>query len=423
MHGDRSGELGLLAAAQAEPASAVVRAGWTLVPHESPPAALAVLDSGEAGPTLGLRVRGEELRLWLLDDGVVTAEWEFGTTGSLIAPDRLPSGEPGARALGLIRPHSGDVTSFVKLGWPLGQTDGLGRVLSSPGSAATVVPLLVRALGLPDAVRAHLLGETDLATASDANKVDPEPSFGAALARRATWDDWQVAAARSPRRRLWGAIAGGAYIAGVAVLGAVVLPGFLNSRRTESIWFFAAFMLLAIGVSVAASGIRKWWVLRDPRRLGANRLPAVAGSRALSRFRRWIDGRGPSTALALLLAIGFGVGGLLQWQSDSTLRNGGAEAFARVVEVGESRTRLEWRMPDGQTVTSDITYRTPSLRAGDMLPVVYDPLDPEHVRALADLNDLSICILLGGVAALCLAAAVLTWFGLVDWRRVGDWLR
>ena len=30
--------------------------------------------------------------------------------------------------------------------------------------------------------------------------------------------------------------------------------------------------------------------------------------------------------------------------------------------------------------------------------------------------------MLGGVAAFCLAAAAVTWFGLVDWRRVGDWL-
>lgn len=423
MHGDRSCELGLLAAERAEPASAVVRAGWTLVPHKSPPAAVAVLDSGEAGPALGLLVRGDELHLWLLDDGVVTAEWEFGTAGALVASDRLPSGEPGATALDLIRPPSGEVTSFVDLGWPLFQTDDLGRALATSGPAARVVPPLVRALGLPDAVRAHLLGETDLATASDAIKVDPEPSLGAALARRATREEWKVAAARPPVQRMWGAFAGGAYIAGVAVLGAALLPGYMGSNGMESIWFFVAFVVLALGVSVAASAIRRWWVLRDPSRLGDDGLPAVAGPKTASRFRRWIDGRVPSTALALLLAIGFGVGGLLQWQSDAALLDGGVEVAARVVEVGDSRTRVEWRMPDGHTVTSDIKYRTPNLRAGDTVAVVYNPLDPEHVKAVADLKDVSIYILFGGVAAFCLLAAALTWFRVVDWKSVGAWLR
>jgi hypothetical protein len=152
-------------------------------------------------------------------------------------------------------------------------------------------------------------------------------------------------------------------------------------------------------------------------------MPLVAGPKTASRFRRWIDGRGPSSALALLLAIGLSVGGLLQWQSDAALRHGGVEVSARVVEVGDSLTRVEWRMSDGQTVTSDIRYRTPNLRAGDTVAVVYDPLDPEHVKAVRDLEDVSIYVLFGGMAGFCLLAAALTWLRVVDWKRIGAWLR
>lgn len=113
----------------------------------------------------------------------------------------------------------------------------------------------------------------------------------------------------------------------------------------------------------------------------------------------------------------------MQWQSDAVLRDGGIEVTARVVVVGEASTSVEWPMLNGQTGTTDITYRSPDLRPGDTVAVVYDPLDPDHAKAVDDLNDVSIYILFGGVAVFCLLTSVLTWFRVVDWQRIDNWLR
>lgn len=421
VRGDVTADLGLLAAALGHPVAAVTRAGWTLILDDTPQAALAVLDSGEYGPTLGFFVRGDMLRLWLLDDGDVTAEWEFGAPGALVASDRLPTGEIGALALDLISPTDAGVTPFLELGWPLVHADDLGRALATRGSAASVLPPLLQALGLPDAVRAHLIGERDLATERDTIKVTSEGS-GAALTRRATRSEWLTAAARSPRRRMWGAIGGGAYLVGVAALAAVLFPD-LSAEWVDSLWFFLGFVVTGIGATVAASAIRKWWVLRDPNKLDAEGTPRTSTPGWGSRFKRWIDGRGPSSVIAVLMALGFAAGGLMQWQSDAALRDGGIEVSARVVVVGDASTSVEWPMPDGQTRTTDIKYRTPDLRPGDTVAVVYDPLDPDHAKAVDDLNDVAIYILFGSGAVFCLLAAVLTWFRVVDWQRIGNWLR
>jgi len=421
VRGDVTADLGLLAAVLGDPVAAVIRAGWTLILDDTPQAALAVLDSGEYGPTLGFFVRGNMLRLWLLDDGDVTAEWEFGAPGALVASDRLPTGEIGALALDLISPTDAGVTPFLELGWPLVHADDLGRALATRGSAASVLPPLLQALGLPDAVRAHLIGERDLATERDTIRVTSEGS-GAALTRRATRSEWLTAAARSPRRRTWGAIGGGAYLVGVAALAAVLFPD-LSAEWVDSFWFFLGFVAVGIGATVAASAIRKWWVLRDPNKLDADGTPRTSTPGWGSRFKRWIDGRGPSSVIAVLMALGFAAGGLMQWQSDAALRDGGIEVSARVVVVGDASTSVEWPMPDGPTRTTDIKYRTPDLRPGDTVAVVYDPLDPDHAKAVDDLNDVAIYILFGSGAVFCLLAAVLTWFRVVDWQRIGNWLR
>lgn len=421
VRGDVSADLSLLAAALGDPVVAAIRAGWTLILDDTPQAALAVLDSGEYGPTLGLVVRGDVLRLSLLDDGDVRAEWEFGAPGALVASDRLPTGEIGALALELISPTDAGVTPFLELGWPLVHADDLARALANKGPAASVLPPLLRALGLPDAVRAHLIGERDLATERDTITVTSEGSW-AASTRRAMRSDWLTAAARSPRRRMWRAIGGGVYLVGVAALAAVLFPK-LSVEWMDSLWFILGFFTLGIGASVAASAIRKWWVLREPNRLGADGRPRTSTPGWGARLRRWINGRGPSSVIAALMALGFAAGGLMQWQSDAVLRDGGIEVTARVVVVGEASTSVEWPMLNGQTGTTDITYRSPDLRPGDTVAVVYDPLDPDHAKAVDDLNDVSIYILFGGVAVFCLLTSVLTWFRVVDWQRIDNWLR
>lgn len=279
----------------------------------------------------------------------------------------------------------------------------------------------IRGPGFHDAARPRLLGEQDLAQAPNAIRVEPDASLRVALARQVNWRDRMKAAARSPHRRGWGAVAAGAYLVAVAVLAVVLLPS-LSSEDWDSLWFVTTFIVLGIGVSVAASTIRRWWVLRDPGKLGAEGLPRAKWE-WLSRLGRWVDGRGPSTLLALLAAVVFGVGGLLQWRSDAPLRDGGTEVVALVVDVSEAGARLEWRTPEGPTVTSRITHPGQPLRAGDTITVVYDPNNPDHVKTAADLDDATIYILFIGLAALCLLAAASIWFRVVDWTRIGDWLR
>ncbi|WP_433041890.1 hypothetical protein [Dactylosporangium sp. CS-033363] len=89
--------------------------------------------------------------------------------------------------------------------------------------------------------------------------------------------------------------------------------------------------------------------------------------------------------VGLAVVLGFGYLAWSNWSNDRALQVRGAEADARVVEVGK-RATVEFRTADGRQVRALIAQggsprdRRPAV--GDEIRVVYDPRHPE-----ADVRD------------------------------------
>ncbi len=413
VRGDRADDLGLLAHLQAKPAAAVYRDGWTLVPHDNPlwASAPAVVDGA---PGLALMTVGDEAHLWLIDDGEPIAGWQWCVTGRLAATDRLPPGELGDHVRDLVFPTRLGVEPFDDFGFRV--TPALVRALATDGRAETIVPQLVRALELPDAARAHLLGERDLAAEPDVRTSEPAGTLAGAVAGSVWASEKQRASAQSPRRRLWGAIGWAASLLPCALLAFLIVDD-LHTGNDVSIWTWLRVPLVLLVAVVAVIGIRRWWVLRGTGQRDPSDLSAGIGDRDTAEPVRWFDRRGPSTAIALALGLVGLAGCVAVWMFDAPLRDHGVRTTAQVIAVDEDTITVTFRDQHGNAATVEITpWGEP--QPGDSIAIVYDPADPSHAMTTEELDDPIGYVIVGTLSAAFLIVALLTWTRAIDWHRV-----
>lgn len=416
--GDRLVDLTLFATGAGEAQSGVLRDGWTLVPHDHPGLVCEALCVDDSTSAIGLLTEGDELTLWLASDGEVVASWDWSVVGSVVATDRLPLGEIGAAALEGIDPPRLGVSPFVEHGFAVASVEALGRVLATQGAADDIVPVLTSALGLPDAARAHLLGWADLADDPDAVTAQPAKSTAAAIVGAVAGQDRKEALARSPRRRLWGAIVGALFIALMLTLLVALVPAYLTGAEPWSWWDGLRLGIGVLMMPMAAMGVWNWWKLRGA---GQHAVAPKAQPTEAPRIRRWMNRRGPATAISLAMGLVLGVIVVLAWQDVGALREHGLQTNATVLEITENDMQVEFQLPDGRAVSASVEPRR-ALRPGDVVSVIYDPADPEHVELAEDVHDNFFYILMGGASALLLVSAALTWWRVIDPQKIDDWV-
>ena len=419
LRGDHTAELPILAVAREEAISAVVRDGWTLIAHDHNSIATTSYDLDDPGLTL-LRI-GDELHLCLVaGGGDLVAAWEWSVHGCLAAVDRLPPGVIGDEVRDILYSGRIGVEPFQEVG--MHPTPALAQILGSQGRAVEIAPPLVLALGLPDVARAHLLGHSDLADSQDAVRVEPTEHVAGALVDSLAGMGRQVAASRSPWRRVWGAV-GGVVVTAIAVLLLALLIRDLVAGREVSWWAWVRAVVVVLSIPLCIAAIRHWWALRGA---GQNDPASVPAEYRVSLSRtapsRWLSQRGPSTTVCLLLAlVWLGVGAYM-WMDESPLRERGVAVVARVVSVEHGSPLVEFADQQGRTVQASLdSLGAPSV--GDTVEVLYDPLALEEV-VLADeyrsgpLGYSLISALTLGLVVL----AALSWTRVIDWQRVSDWL-
>lgn len=418
LRGDHTAELPILAVAREEAISAVVRDGWTLIAHDHTSMATTSYDLDDPGLAL-LRI-GDELHLWLVAGGDPIAGWEWSVHGGLAAVDRLPPGDIGDEVRDILYSGRIGVEPFKEVG--MHPTPALVQVLGSQGRSVEVAPELVRALGLPDAARAHLLGEADLAASDDVLTAEPSGHLAGAVADSLISMGRQVAASRSPRRRMWGAIGGAVFIP-IAVLLVALLIRDLVVGREVSWWAWVRAVVVALSIPFCIAAIRHWWALRGAGQNDPASVPAdYRVSLSRTALSRWLNQRGPSTAVCLLLAlVWLGVGAYM-WIDEAPLRERGVAVIARVVSVEHGTALVEFADQQGRTVQAYLdSFSAPS--AGDTVEILYDPLDLEEVVLADEYRSGPLGYSLVGALILGLVVlAALSWTRVIDWQRVSDWL-
>ena len=417
LRGDHTAELPLLAVARDEPISAIVRDGWTLIAHNHNSIATTSYDLDDPGLAL-LRI-GDELHLWLVAGGDPVAGWEWSVHGGVAAVDRLPPGAIGDEVRDILYFGRIGVEPFLEVG--MHPTPALAQILGSQGRSVEIAPQLVRALGLPDLARAHLLGDTDLADSQDAVRVEPPEHLAGALVDSLAGMGRQVAASRSPRRRMWGAIGGAAFIPIAVLLLTLLVRDLIDGHEVSwGAWLRSVIAVLAVPVCIAA--IRHWWVLRGTGQTDPKALPSeYQAVQNNTRLGRWFNRRGPSTAVCLILVLVCLGGGTYMWMDEAPLRQQGVAATARVVSVEDDAALVEFADQQGTSVQAYLdSFGTPA--AGEAVEVIYDPSDPEHVVLADEFRSPLGYLLLGASIIALLVLAALTWTGVIDWQRVSDWL-
>lgn len=420
IRGDRTADLVIVATTTEEPVHAVVRDGWTLVPHRHPLAA-AIAFPTEDDPALALHRLGDELHLWLFADEEALGDWSWSVQGELAAIDRLPQDETGDRIRDILNPPRLGTEPFQDAGLHPTSSE-LAHLLGRDATAPAVVPGLVSTLGLPDAARAHLLGETDLAAAADLRTVTPAASLSGAARASAATASLQRASTRSPRLRLFGALGSLALLTlGVAL--SVLVVRTLDDDADVSWWHWVgAGLTLAAGISTLST-VRSWWVLRGTGRRERAELPAdLPSGYGQDRLERWLNRRGPSTVIATALGILFAALGVGLWLSEVPLRDHGVHTTAQVVEFTEySDAVIEFRTLDGRVARTTLPVAD-DVQIGQSVPIVYDPQDPDDVVARDDLNDPTAYLITGGAALACLVVAALLWTRRIEAKRLTGWI-
>ncbi|MDQ7991376.1 MAG: DUF3592 domain-containing protein [Propionicimonas sp.] len=418
LRGDHSAELPIIATARDEAISAVIRSGWTLIAHDHASMATTVYELDDPGLAL-LRV-GDELHLWLVAGGDPIAGWEWSVHGGLAAVDRLPPGDIGDEVRDILYSGRIGVEPFKEVG--MHPTPALVQVLGSQGRSVEVAPELVRALGLPDAARDHLLGEADLTASDDVLTAEPSEHLAGAVADSLISMGRQVAASRSPRRRMWGAIGGAVFIP-IAVLLVTLLVRDLVVGREVSWWAWVRAVVVVLSIPFCIAAIRHWWALRGAGQNDPASVPAeYRVSLSRTALSRWLNQRGPSTAVCLLLAlVWLGVGAYM-WMDEAPLRERGVAVIARVVSVEHGSPLVEFADQQGRTVQAYLdSFGAPS--AGDTVEILYDPLDLEEVALADEYRSGPLGYSLVGALILGLVVlAALSWTRVIDWQRVSDWL-
>lgn len=230
------------------------------------------------------------------------------------------------------------------------------------------------------------------------------------------------ASTRSPRLRLFSALGSLALL--VLCVGLSVLNIRALDEGVDVPWWnwLLPGLTLAVGIGTL-SVVRSWWVLRGTGRRDRAELPADLPPRAgQDRLERWLNRRGPSTAIATMLGLLVASLGVGIWLSDAQLRDHGVHATARVVDFAEDGDAvIEFRTADGRVARTTLPVAD-DVQIGQSVPIVYDPQDPDDVVARDDLNDPTAYLITGGAALACLVVAALLWTRRIEAKRLTGWI-
>ena len=154
-------------------------------------------------------------------------------------------------------------------------------------------------------------------------------------------------------------------------------------------------------------------------------VPPDVARRHRETFWQWLNGRGPSTVVLLVVAA---IASLAAWEVHTdvgALRDRGRSATGVVVEVWYAKgahVEVRYMPQDGHEVVAEVVTAGETPDVGDPVSVVYDPLAPESRVVDARLGPDATGAWVGGIGgATCLVLAALTWTGRVDWERVRRW--
>ena len=196
----------LVATGEETPITVVRTQGWELATHDAEPASILSSTAPTKGDhALKLAVTGSEVSLDLASDGHSIADWAWNARTVRLGQEQLPHDELGdfARHMpGFIRP---DATPLVESLRGVADPALLDQVLASTtGDPAAIVAGLVRGIGLPPEVGAHLLGGPPLTEHPGREVVPPSDSLRSAFIEdvKSGLDDIASLTPADRRRRL-----------------------------------------------------------------------------------------------------------------------------------------------------------------------------------------------------------------------------
>lgn len=142
-----------------------------------------------------------------------------------------------------------------------------------------------------------------------------------------------------------------------------------------------------------------------------------------SRFARWVNGRGPSGTICLVVAAVMALGAWAGHDSVAALRARGQHAEGVVVDVRTGKDRsadVRDTPPGGREMVVEVPSGPNSPAIGDVMPLLYDPEAPDVnvVDARLGPDPVVPWIMTAGAVVLMVVAAS-TYAGLIDWERVG----
>jgi len=419
--GDHSPDLVLAATPMSQPLTWLFQDRWTMVPHEDPTLPALALAVDDREPAVAISTQGDEVHLWLVGADGPFAHWEWNVTGVLVAVHALPPGDTGTIARDLIFAAREGPGPFIGLEVPVSSTAELAMALAEPGVAADVVPRLTRVLQLPDSARSHLLGESDLATSSDAQTSEPAGSTVGAIRESLIASHRLLTITRTPRRRLTGAIVGAIYLPAAVVVAGLILRDWLGSGRAVELPDVLVLLALVAMMIPAGLAVWSWWRLRMHQQRDPADLPAGLADDRRTPAEHWLDRKVPSTVLCTVLGLGMGAIGVGIFTSEAPLREHGLHSSAQVLSNNDGVALVEFSTSSGQKVTAELSGDSEHLATGSTVDVVYDPQQPTNVQAADAIADPLVFTLLAVGALLFLTLAVLTAVGVIDWQRVNAW--
>lgn len=243
----------IVATAEEAPVTVVHTPGWELATHDSEPGPIVF----GAAPTkddhaLKLAVTGSEVSLHLAGDGHTVADWAWNSRTIRLGQEHLPHDELGDFAghmLGFTRP---DATPLVESLRGVADPALLDQVLTSTtGDPAAIVGGLVRGIGLPPEVGAHLLGGPSLTEHPGREVVHPSESLRWAVIEdvKSSLDD-TASLTPAGRRRRWVWV----LLQLLLVPPLIVLWLRLEWQQGEGLPWFVIVPLLAWGLALPFAG-------------------------------------------------------------------------------------------------------------------------------------------------------------------------
>lgn len=140
-----------------------------------------------------------------------------------------------------------------------------------------------------------------------------------------------------------------------------------------------------------------------------------------SRPLAWINKRVPSTIICLALAVVFAAIAVYESSLDRRLQQHGVPTDAVVIDQTYGRysdTTVRFTDGDGNPVEARLRKDEDVADIGALIPIVYDPQDPDVNSTAATVSDTSGIVYAGAaMSAFSLVLAILTWTRVIDWER------